>query len=277
MNRYRQDPGYFLAYFVANIAVFGALVALLAVVGPVAPLALTWPVLALIPLGVIFGLVVSTAFHNASHQNIKPRWLNTVVGELAGAYTLEGMRNFRVGHMLHHRHTDDPALDPHPPAGQTFWRFLVTSKARTIACLTTLYLQSHGDTPASRRNVRWQLAAFHLSSALKLVFWLLLLGPVIFGAFFVPSFLAYVLGFGHLNWISHLDDSDGTVRIKNLNGSAYYRVMNLITSGGYHHANHHRQPWLYNPSKAASSAPRAVTSATTRSTPDGRRRQRAGS
>ena len=248
MKNYRKDRHYFLKYFAANAVVFTLLCLLLWRFMPVRPLHVSPWMLVLVPAGVLFGLVVSTAFHNASHGNIKPRWLNTAISELAGAYTLEGMRNFRVGHALHHRHSDDPRLDPHPPAGQSFGYFLLTSRGRTIACLKTLYYESHGDTIASRRNIALQLVTFHVSLVAKVCFWWLLMGGAVFTLFFLPSYLAYFLGFGHLNWISHLSDDDGKVRIKNHDGTLYYRVMNIITSGGYYHASHHKRPWLYNPS-----------------------------
>jgi stearoyl-CoA desaturase (delta-9 desaturase) len=83
----------------------------------------------------------------------------------------------------------------------------------------------------------------------KLVFWFLLFGPTGFVFFFIPSFISYFLGFGHLNYISHLPDQDGHIRIKDHRDGWYYKVMNVITSGGYFHKSHHEKPWLYNPSR----------------------------
>jgi fatty-acid desaturase len=249
MREYRNNENYFLHYFLTNAFVFG--------VGAIVLFLLSYPTsfshslehLFLIPVGAVFGLVVSTAFHNAAHHNIKPKLLNAIVGELTGAITLEGMRNFRVGHCLHHMHADDPALDPHPPAGLSFVKFLQTSRSRTIECLIRVYLDAHGDTKKSRRNIRYQLIVFHIALLLKIAFWFLLLKSTMFFWFFVPSYLAYFFGFAHLNYISHLPDPDGVVRITDHNRGAFFTVMNAITSGGYYHRSHHRKPWLYNPSK----------------------------
>jgi stearoyl-CoA desaturase (delta-9 desaturase) len=108
MKKFVKDKNFLLKYFIGNIVVFSTLIGVLLLSKQIsfAPKLGLMPLL-LVPLGVIWGLVVSTAFHNASHKNIKPLWLNELVGELAGAYTLEGMRNFSVGQMLHHMHSDD--------------------------------------------------------------------------------------------------------------------------------------------------------------------------
>lgn len=249
MNPFKRDPNYFLKYFSLNALGFGLLNVIL-----FSTRAYEWQLsfnlihLFLILTGLIFGLLSATAFHNASHGNIKPRLLNAIVGEFTASFSLEDFRCFKVGHMLHHMHVDDPELDPHPPRGLTFLEFIQKSRQKTIGCISSMYYKAHGKTLQSERNIRAQIVVFHIAAVLKLVFWFLLFGPVGFFFFYVPAFLSYFFGFAHLNYISH-QDVDGKAEIHNHTEGLFYQVMNVLTSGGYYHKNHHSSPGLYNPGK----------------------------
>jgi fatty acid desaturase len=250
MNKYRKDRDYFLRYFNMNILVFGVLNIVLFILKEglfINNFSIEF--LFMIPLGLVFGLIIATAFHNASHGNIKLRFLNTVIGELCGAFTLDGMRNFRVGHMLHHIHADDLELDPHPPHGLTFLEFIKLSKDRTIQVLIREYYKHHGETEDSKKNIRLQIISYKVGVALKLLFWLSLFGPVLFVTFYIPSFMSYFFGFAHLNYISHGNNDGGEGEIMNHDGGVFFSLMNILTSGGYYHKNHHKYPQLYNPSR----------------------------
>ncbi len=248
MNGFKKNPHYLLKSFSVNIFLFGLFVFVMMTFKPLVFEKFSILLLLLIPFGLILGLVSATAFHNASHGNIKPRFLNRIIGELTAALFLEDLRCFRVGHMLHHIHTDDPLLDPHPPQGLKFFEFILSSRKKTISCIENLYYKHHLKTALSMKNVRLQILFFHIAAVLKLVFWLYLFGPVTFLFFFIPSYLAYFFGFAHLNYISHQEDyGDGS--IYNHNENFFYQFMNVVTSGGYFHKNHHASPGLYNPSK----------------------------
>jgi len=53
------------------------------------------------------------AFHETAHRTaFRTRWLNTVVGTIAGFLTFWPYRNYRVYHWDHHRYTQDPVRDP---------------------------------------------------------------------------------------------------------------------------------------------------------------------
>jgi stearoyl-CoA desaturase (delta-9 desaturase) len=250
MNKYRKDKNYFLNYFINNVVIFLLLnIALLIIRDSVFVIDFEISNLLFILPSLCLGLVVATAFHNTSHGNIKPRILNTVVGEVCGAIALDGMRNFRVGHMLHHIHSDDPELDPHPPHGLTFFEFIKTSKNKTINVLINEYYKHHGDTVESQRNISNQLLAYKIAFVLKIMFWFLLLGPVGFGVVYIPTFLSYFFGFAHLNYISHSLDEDSNEVMHNHDGGIFYSFMNFMTAGGYYHKNHHKYPGLYNPKR----------------------------
>ena len=208
--------------------------------------------LILIPIGIVFGLVTATAFHNASHFNYGRGVLNLILSEFCGLYTLLGMRAFRVGHTLHHIHADDPENDPHPPQGLSFFQFIMTSHNRTLDILEKFYYKNFGKSEKTRTNIFLQKFVFKASFFLKIIFWYLFFGKDLFLFFYIPSYMAYFFGFAHLNYISHLPDDDGQVRMKNHSKGPFYGVMNVLTSGGYFHKNHHLCPGLRNPSKLKS-------------------------
>jgi len=69
-----------------------------------------------LPLLVAHGYVLAfvfCAFHEAAHRTaFRTRWLNGVVGTLAGLLIFWPYRNYRVYHWEHHRFTQDAARDP---------------------------------------------------------------------------------------------------------------------------------------------------------------------
>jgi stearoyl-CoA desaturase (delta-9 desaturase) len=247
MNGFKKDKNYFLNYFTINAVLF--------VILDIVFMSRLWTsfeysnyLLILIPMSLCFGLIMATAFHNTSHQNIRPFWLNTLVGEFCGFYTLIGMRPFRVGHMLHHMHTDDPEHDPHPPKGLSFTQFIMKSHKRTIDILKLKYKSYHGDTKSTALNLRAQEIVYQIGFLAKLLFIYLSFGPTLFIFIYIPSYLAYFFGFAHLNYVSHLPDDDGVTRIKDHADGPFYIIMNVLTSGGYFHKSHHLYPKRYNPS-----------------------------
>jgi fatty acid desaturase len=69
-----------------------------------------WPVLLAHACALVF---VFCAFHETAHRTaFRTRWLNSLVGHLAGFLTFWPYRNYRVYHWEHHRHTQDPSRDP---------------------------------------------------------------------------------------------------------------------------------------------------------------------
>jgi stearoyl-CoA desaturase (delta-9 desaturase) len=256
VNPFKKDRNHLLKYFTLNTILFFALNILLLKTRSY-DFHIHFNLISFVSIvsGLILGLVSATAFHNASHGNIKPRFLNALIGELTADFSLEDIRCFRVGHMLHHMHVDDPELDPHPPRGLTFFGFIASSRQKTIQCIANFYYKHHGKTKASERNVAAQIVVFHIKALLKLCFWFLLFGPTGFLFFYIPAYLSYFFGFAHLNYVSHQDE-EGVAEIHNHNENTFYKMMNVLTSGGYYHKNHHLSPGLYNPSRLNQSGKR---------------------
>ena len=87
-----------------------------------------------LPLLVAHGYVLAFVFcalHETAHRTaFRTRWLNAVVGTLAGLLTFWPYRNYRVYHWEHHRYTQDPGRDPElffaKPASRPAYLFVLT-------------------------------------------------------------------------------------------------------------------------------------------------------
>jgi fatty acid desaturase len=87
------------------------------------------------PLLVAHGYVLAfifCAFHETAHRTaFRTRWLNAVVGTVAGLLILWPYRNYRVYHWEHHRYTQDPERDPElyfaKPASWAAYLFVLTA------------------------------------------------------------------------------------------------------------------------------------------------------
>lgn len=75
-----------------------------------ASLPLWWA--AILPLGIAL-VFLFTLQHECTHQTpFKSIWLNELSGHICAILILQPFLWFRVFHMAHHRHTNDPAKDP---------------------------------------------------------------------------------------------------------------------------------------------------------------------
>lgn len=205
--------------------------------------------LALIPFGVYAGMLNVSVVHNCAHRNFRPRWLNRVLGEICSLHLMSGFPGFAILHLLHHRHADDPVLDPHPNGHQTYWQYLNGLKRSLGAAFRRFHDQQWGSDVGSRR--RWQAVRVLLSMnrVIRALLILLLCGPLGFTFFYIPSILANQITYAHINYYSHVHHADGRVEIVDLNHTWGYRLLNFLLIGIYCHATHHRHAYLLNPSR----------------------------
>lgn len=203
-------------------------------------------------LAIPLGWWVSSVIHNAGHGNF-PRWVNRWLGEWAGAWLGYGFTSFILIHSLHHAFADDEH-DPVAPRGQTFWSYwlaplrLPTKRAR-------FYLRAcHQGEPGYEFIARGEAVLFHLNLVLRVLLWFVLCGPTLFVSGYVVSIISNVSILAHINFACHRNHDDGSIEVVNLDHTLYYRLANLVTSGGYFHKNHHLYPRLFDPRAAATPA-----------------------
>lgn len=253
MLQFRQNPRYLLDYCIRS-ALFFVVADLLLYGLRGMPLAFDlragdafFPVVALLLCG-----LPSSIMHNCAHGNVGSRRVNRLVGELCGTIMLYGFGGFRQGHMFHHMHPDNPKYDPHPPQGKSFAVFLISPIKATLRVIETAYYEQFGKTPETIASIRWQTILFNAGIMLRIVFWVLLLGPKLFLLFYLPLYLSNIFVFAHINYATHVERPDGQSEIINLHEGLYYRLVNFVSFGGYYHKNHHLRPKAFNPARLGS-------------------------
>jgi stearoyl-CoA desaturase (delta-9 desaturase) len=189
----------------------------------------------------------SSILHNCAHGNWGKKINNTVLGELCGTIMLYGYKGFKLGHMFHHSYPDNPDYDVHPPAGYTFVKFLVSPIKDTIKVIEKVYYESFGDNKVTRRNILLQKIAANICIVLRLIFVYLLLGPTLFVFVYLTIYISNVFVFAHINYAAHIEKEDGSFEVVNLNHNLYYKVINVLSCGGYFHKSHHLKPRFKNP------------------------------
>ncbi|WP_408096898.1 fatty acid desaturase [Peredibacter sp. HCB2-198] len=245
----KREPLYLLRVYLIEMLVFSLFITLLYSVRELATVNLSLGLIAL-PLAIIFGCMVASFIHNASHGNVGNRYLNRAVGEFCGTWVLYGFTNFILVHLLHHQYSDEE-LDPVNPKGMSFLIFLSAPMRYMIVVAKKYLFLQHGKSANYALIMNTQTVIFHINLVLKLIFWYLLFGKTLFLFFYLPAFFSNVAILAHINYVCHRDMEDGTVEMVNLNHNLYYKVANFITFGGYFHKSHHMKLNVFNPMKTA--------------------------
>lgn len=245
---FKTNPYFFLQYFFLQMCFT---VSLLLVVHSLITIELSFnyklSYLLYLPLTFIFGLQIPVLLHNCVHYNVKPKWLNELLGEMCGFFVLFGMAPFRISHVLHHAHSDDDELDPHPPRGKGFLQFVGSTQVNTIRVISNQYFDKFGRNKKTYSIMALQMIFYYIGLLSRLAVWFILFGPSLFVAIFLPAYVTNLLVFAHINYATHREDENGEMEIVNLNHNFYYKVVNFFGAGAYYHLNHHKYPNLYNP------------------------------
>jgi fatty acid desaturase len=200
--------------------------------------------------GVLVAGKSGTAMHNAAHRNFRWPWLSTLIGELCSIQQLIAYRPWQIAHFFHHRHPDDPAMDPHPPQHDTFLAYMLKMKFCIAMKFDTFYFSTFERNPEIEKT--WGLTglAMLISAQLKVILWYTLLGPKFFLLFFVVSNVTTNIFYAHFNYFSHRPSTtdDRKFDILDLN-YGWYRLLNWYLAGCYFHRTHHARPNLFNPRK----------------------------
>lgn len=210
-----------------------------------------WWQLALFPLGLIVAVKVPVLIHNCVHKNLRPKILNIIAGEIAGFYVLLSMASFELNHIMHHSHSDSD-LDPHNPYKRNFFSFFFANNFGGTRVVLAKYLKYHGNTSMNRRLFEIMVVLHFINVPLRILFWMMLLGPSVFVTVFIPSYLFHMFVFAHINYVTHETKENGEVSVFNLDSNLYYKFVNFFGSGVYYHKNHHINPGVYNPKMGAS-------------------------
>lgn len=246
---FKKDRLFLVKYLLAHIVLAGAaLIVLLKTtdLSRLTELHLSWPHALLVIPGLIVAVQIPVLIHNCVHRNLRPKWLNFVAGEIAGFYVLLSMASFELNHVMHHSHPDSD-LDPHNPYQKNFIKFFFANNFGGTDVVLHKYLQYHGNTGANKALFALIVFLHFINVPLRLALWFVVLGPTLFVAFFIPSYLFHMFVFAHINYVTHETKADGSIELYNLDSNLYYKFVNFFGSGVYYHKNHHANPGHYNP------------------------------
>jgi fatty acid desaturase len=210
----------------------------------------------LLPAMLVHGFAIATLFapmHECVHMTaFQSRWLNKIVGWIAGAASFYNSDYYRYYHQWHHRFTQDPAHDPElmtpKPrtlaayglrlSGLLFWR----DKLRDLLMVSAGRLAHLPYVPAqARRRVAWAMraqlglyalvavAAVWLGSTVPLIYWLF---PVMLGQ---PLLRAILLA-------EHTGCSEDANGLTNTRTTLTSWPVRLLMWNMPYHAEHHLYP-----------------------------------
>ncbi|OYZ17599.1 MAG: hypothetical protein B7Y39_14990 [Bdellovibrio sp. 28-41-41] len=199
-----------------------------------------------VPIAIIVTFPLTAFLHNASHGSFSPKWLNRPIGEVVGVMQLSGFAQWKIVHVVHHMHSDDPQLDPHPPLNKGYWEFTRGMREAAINAYVKFFFKTHGQDTQSLAAIKRFGHAAKLDQSARVLFWLLLLGPQLFTFLFLSSIVFKMFHYAWFNYSTHRP-MDSSAEIQNLNTRLFYRLVNAIAFGLYFHKNHHLVPTLFDP------------------------------
>ncbi|MBT5094235.1 MAG: hypothetical protein HOM21_08340, partial [Halobacteriovoraceae bacterium] len=129
----------------------------------------------------------------------------------------------------------------------SFLRFVISPIKATLRVIERGFYDSFGENQENRKSLKIQTLLFNCGILARVVFLFLLLGPVLFCLLYLPIYLANIFVFAHINYATHIENSDGSSEIINLKDGVYYRFVNTVSLGGYFHKSHHLKPQNLNP------------------------------
>lgn len=236
-------PIFMAVWCFANLACWLALWPL--VIGGIIPL---WLGFIVATLNVILCYLPS---HEAQHSNFATpgaplRWLNELIGYVSTIPLVLPFKIARVTHMLHHKHTNDPDLDPDYAVKADSWIGAVwTTVRRGQPGYPNAYnkvLEAHADDPAVKQ------AGFE-GLVQTLSYWTILTALAWSGYALEAAFLWWLprhIGLNYISlllswWPHHPMVEKG--RYRNTR-SFSYRWGNVFAMGMEHHIIHHLHPGM---------------------------------
>lgn len=235
-----------LVHLLGHLTAIGAAMTLVLAARGTAPV---WPAMAV--LGVL-EVALFAPLHETTHRTpFRSLWLNRVVGWLAGFVLLLPPEWFRLFHLAHHRHTQNPAQDPEIQGARPLTRgrylLILTGGPYWLAQVQVLLRHAAGRSkepwiplasrPAVIREARAYLVAYALlltaslatGSTLALFLWLV---PVLLGQ---PVLRAVLLA-------EHKGLPLTANRLANTRTTLAGRLLALLFWNANFHTEHHLAP-----------------------------------
>ncbi|WP_224814851.1 fatty acid desaturase [Hasllibacter sp. MH4015] len=208
--------------------------------------------LVLLPLGITLTFLF-TLQHECTHRTpFASPWLNDAVGHLCGIVLVQPFLWFRAFHMAHHKHTNDPELDPELSDGKPetlqalLWHLSTIGYWR--AKLSVLLGNASGPSPApfiadrQRGPIRVE-ARVYLAIYAAAFLAMVSVAPILFWIWLLPL----ILGFPVLR-LYLLAEHDRCPQVANMFANSRTttttRIVNFLAWNMPYHAEHHAWPMV---------------------------------
>lgn len=209
-----------------------------------------WP-LAIWPLGIALAFLF-TLQHECTHATpFRARWLSEAVGRITGVILVQPFHWFRVFHLAHHRHTNDPERDPElqGDAKPETWPALIwylstlgywRDKVRSLGSLAMGAADAEYIPPKARPRIVAEarvMVVIYAAAALFTVF----VSPILFWVWLLPL----VTGFPLLRLYllaEHARCPAVTNMLENTRTTLTNRIVRFLAWNMPYHAEHHAYP-----------------------------------
>jgi beta-carotene hydroxylase len=209
------------------------------------------PYWAAVPINAVLLYFIFTPLHEATHGNIADRdrrfaWLEMLIGQASGFLLLAPYPGYRILHLHHHAHTNDPEEDP------DYWVKSSTWIGQLVRCLVIqpvyiLHLRKIARDPRSKRAFVWELAFVASYFVIMGAAWGLGFGKELMLLWILPGYIGVVLVPAMFDWPVHHPHSERgryTDTAILLFPPPFRTFMDIVFCGHTYHLLHHLYPRL---------------------------------
>lgn len=224
------------------------LIVLLSCLGSVLYLHETSPLLlvGLLLFGTYWGGLMSVLIHNTSHEAVKSRFLNRVLGEIASFFLTIGFINFLYIHIQHHVHSDKEDDPHHNMQGLGFIDYWA-SMGRNVTKVFKKYLPQ--TVCKSQAQYKYLVSSVVINKLLLIHIQLIWFGEEGFSLFSIPCIISSQVLFAYINYYTHPNQDHDRNGLIDLNIGITNKTVNILFFGILFHKTHHKHPKVSNPMK----------------------------
>ena len=210
-----------------------------------------WP-LAILPLGILLTFLFNLE-HECTHKTpFKTEWINEWAGTICGFLIFQPFLWFRYFHLAHHRHTNDPKLDPElsqpkPATWTSYVVFVLTLtywKSKAVVLFANAFGKIEGDFVPDTAHARLRHEA-RMSMALYAVLLAVSVAvtPILLWIWIIPLAIGFpFLRLYHLaehGRCPHVSDMFENTRTVFTNS-----IVRFVTWNMPYHIEHHTLPMV---------------------------------
>ncbi len=204
-----------------------------------------------VPLNAVLLYYIFTPLHEATHGNIAGRdrrfqWLQAVIGQVSGYLLLAPYPGFRVLHLHHHAHTNDPVEDPDYWVKSETWLGNVL-RSLVIQPVYIFHLWKIARDPGTMRAFAWEIVCVVSYIPIVVVAYRLGFGNQLMLLWILAGYIGVVLCPVMFDWPVHHPHSGRGRYVDTavlLFPRPFQGLMDVLFAGHSYHLVHHLYPRL---------------------------------